>query len=184
MKHATSESRRLLLKTAKKLFMENGYFNTTIRQITSEADLSTGTFYHFFKSKEELAQVLCDTDSGVYDLLEDMNEKIKDPIFHLTKYLHSYADFWLSIGWGLSSQLLLHTLPDMDTVTEVQSVRIFIEAAQKAGTMNCKLTPKEASEYIFTSAIGMLYKWVELKGNYDLKMLSEKFTTILLQGLV
>ena len=184
MKHAKGETRQRLLETAKRLFMENGYVQTTVRQIAGEADLSTGTFYHFFRTKEELARVLCDTASDVYDLLEDLDEKIKDPAFHLEKYLCSYADFWLSLGWGLSSQLLLHTLPDMETVTAVQSVRVYIEAAQKAGTMNSRLAPKEASEYIFTNAIGILYKWVALNGNCDLKAMSEKFSPIILQGLL
>jgi len=184
MKHARGETKQLLLDTAKRLFTEGGYVSTTVRQIASEANLSTGTFYHFFESKEDLVIALCDTDADVYDLLDNLDEKVKEPMFHLTKLLHSYADFWTHLGWGLGSQFILNVVPDLDAVTTVRSVQSFIEAAQNAGTMNCKLTPKEATEYIFTNATGLLYKWIMLKGNYNLKRLSERFAPILLQGLM
>lgn len=43
-----------LISTALKLFMENGYENTTVRMILNEVDGEVGMFYHYFKSKDEL----------------------------------------------------------------------------------------------------------------------------------
>ena len=34
--------------------MEQGYQNTTIRQITKECDIKIGTVYHFYKNKEDI----------------------------------------------------------------------------------------------------------------------------------
>jgi len=53
-----------ILKTARRLLIEQGYENTTIRQITKECGVQIGTVYHFFKNKEDIfkdiAQVLID----------------------------------------------------------------------------------------------------------------------------
>jgi len=46
------ETRRKILETSFKLFVEKGFENTTIDQITEEADIGKGTFYNYFPSKE------------------------------------------------------------------------------------------------------------------------------------
>ncbi len=48
-------TREKILNTAKRLFVERGYFNTSIRDIAREAGVSTGALYHHFESKEEIA---------------------------------------------------------------------------------------------------------------------------------
>ena len=49
------ETRRLILDTAQKLFLEKGYENTSIQDIINGlGGLSKGAVYHHFKSKEEI----------------------------------------------------------------------------------------------------------------------------------
>lgn len=43
-----------ILEVASRLFYEQGYHQTGVQQIIKEADAAKGTFYTFFKSKEEL----------------------------------------------------------------------------------------------------------------------------------
>ena len=54
-KELGEQTKRTILLTAKKLFVEKGYFNTTIRDIARAAGVSTGAVYHHFESKEEIA---------------------------------------------------------------------------------------------------------------------------------
>lgn len=49
-----NKTKEIILTTALKLFMTNGYEGTSVRMILKEADVVTGSFYHFFKSKEDL----------------------------------------------------------------------------------------------------------------------------------
>jgi TetR/AcrR family transcriptional repressor of nem operon len=49
-----SESKERLLAAAKALVLANGYSGTTVDAICTRAGLTKGSFYHFFKSKEEL----------------------------------------------------------------------------------------------------------------------------------
>lgn len=46
--------RQLILDTAAKVFAAKGYHNTTVKDIVDEADVSVGSFYFYFKSKEDL----------------------------------------------------------------------------------------------------------------------------------
>lgn len=54
------ERRRELLDTAERLFITKGYNQTTINDIRAEIGIAKGTFYHYFKSKEEILDAIID----------------------------------------------------------------------------------------------------------------------------
>lgn len=47
-----------MISTALELFTRKGYFNTSMRDITRESTVSTGSVYHHFKDKEGVAAAL------------------------------------------------------------------------------------------------------------------------------
>lgn len=58
--------RKGILQAALKLFIEKGYFNTSLRDIINLSSVGTGTFYNYFIDKEDVLQ----------SLLEDFAEEI------------------------------------------------------------------------------------------------------------
>lgn len=56
--HTTSNARDRVIATALELFTRKGYFNTSMRDITRESAVSTGSIYHYFKDKEGVATAL------------------------------------------------------------------------------------------------------------------------------
>lgn len=46
--------RARILEVSRRLFVNEGYEKATIRRIIDEADITTGSLYHFFKNKEEI----------------------------------------------------------------------------------------------------------------------------------
>jgi len=53
------QTRAKILRTAKRLFVEKGYFNTSVKDIAREAGISPATVYHYFSGKEEIAGEIC-----------------------------------------------------------------------------------------------------------------------------
>lgn len=53
-RHTENKTKDAILDAAMKVFLTNGYEGTSVRMILEEANVVTGSFYHFFKSKEEL----------------------------------------------------------------------------------------------------------------------------------
>lgn len=47
-------AKQKIIDTAFKLFLEQGYNNTTVNQIIKESETSRGAFYHHFEGKEEV----------------------------------------------------------------------------------------------------------------------------------
>ncbi|MHC6220214.1 TetR/AcrR family transcriptional regulator [Arthrobacter sp. MMS24-S77] len=49
-----SDSRELILATARRLFAEHGFDGTSLRQVAREAEVDPAMVHHFFKGKDEL----------------------------------------------------------------------------------------------------------------------------------
>lgn len=59
-----------ILVAATKVFIEKGYKGTTIRDIASEANISLGTMNYYFRSKENLFDIIFDKAFGqIYGLM-------------------------------------------------------------------------------------------------------------------
>ncbi|NMC26943.1 MAG: TetR/AcrR family transcriptional regulator [Syntrophomonadaceae bacterium] len=52
------ERRQRLLECALDLFIEKGYFNTSIRDIIERSSYGTGTFYNYFADREDILKAL------------------------------------------------------------------------------------------------------------------------------
>ena len=54
------ERRNEILDAAERLFSGKGYNHTTINHILDEVQIAKGTFYYYFKSKEEVMDAIID----------------------------------------------------------------------------------------------------------------------------
>ena len=67
-----AETRKRIVAAAKKLITENGFENVSIEEIAKEAEVSTGSFYTYFKKKEDVIEEL--NQLSFYRLAEITNE--------------------------------------------------------------------------------------------------------------
>src|ERR1700691_1423875 len=58
--HRKNDPREMLLRAAGKLFQDVGYVQASIHRIASAVNAPKGTFYNYFRSKEDLAARLVD----------------------------------------------------------------------------------------------------------------------------
>ncbi|MBI1252356.1 MAG: TetR family transcriptional regulator [Alphaproteobacteria bacterium] len=57
---AKAANRQSILEAAKRVFAQIGYEAATVRDIIRGTELASGTFYNYFKSKEEVFEALAD----------------------------------------------------------------------------------------------------------------------------
>ena len=69
-------SRSRILESAERLFAEQGYDVVTVDEICAHSNSAKGSFYHFFRSKEDLAVQLLDE---VWQGIEQTMEKTFSP---------------------------------------------------------------------------------------------------------
>ena len=70
-----------IIKKATKIFSIKGYHATTVKDVVNEADISVGTFYFYFRNKEDLFETLYDEVSEEFYItlcnsLENTNNEI------------------------------------------------------------------------------------------------------------
>ena len=91
---AAQERQTRIVELAEKLFIQNGYDNTTVDQIVREMRLAKGTYYYHFDSKEEL--LIAVSDKLISDtsrkLLDAYNQKSVDIISRIRNVLKTYHD--------------------------------------------------------------------------------------------
>ncbi len=60
------ERREEIIATATKLFMADGYENTSMNNVMKALNIAKGTIYHYFASKDELLEAVVDKLAGDY----------------------------------------------------------------------------------------------------------------------
>ena len=87
------EMRTLILDAARKVFLEKGYGQASIRNIAEEMEYSPGTIYLYFKDKDEIFHAL--HEEGFRGMLEKMQplEHVPDPFERLKAMGRVYLEF-------------------------------------------------------------------------------------------
>jgi AcrR family transcriptional regulator len=87
------DKRALILDAARKVFLEKGYFQASIRNIAEEIEHSPGTIYLYFKDKDEIFHAL--HEEGFGRMLKSMEplQFVSDPFERLGAMGRVYLDF-------------------------------------------------------------------------------------------
>lgn len=90
----TELRKQIILEAAEKLFLSNGYEDTTMDEIANEAEFSKGTLYNYFTSKEELYLAI---GTKAYEIIIDYTktsiEKQKPGVDQLKTVGYAYYEF-------------------------------------------------------------------------------------------
>ena len=79
---ATNQTKERILAAAKELFLARGYAATTVDAICEKAELTKGSFYYFFDSKEDLGLAVLEWSlgRGMQMLANGSYVRIVDPV--------------------------------------------------------------------------------------------------------
>lgn len=91
--------RQELLEGSFDCFAEHGYAAVTMRDLAKHLGVSTGTLYHYFKSKEELFETLIDhltvRDLGLGEQIVKAHDSIEQRIMALFALLDEHKEYFL-----------------------------------------------------------------------------------------
>jgi AcrR family transcriptional regulator len=85
------EMRELILSAARSLFLEKGYYETSIRNIAEKIEYSPGTIYLYFKEKDEIFHSL--HEEGFRKLTAVPLQHVEDPFERLKALGKVYMEF-------------------------------------------------------------------------------------------
>jgi len=98
---APTETRRRILDVALACFLEDGYEQTTIARIRERSGTSNGALFHYFPSKEAIAEALyvvaiASFQEGLWDLVRrrprSLRAAVHDAVAHQLRWTEQHAD--------------------------------------------------------------------------------------------
>ena len=93
--NTSADTRSRILSTARELFHGRSYADVGIKEICDIAQVQKGSFYHFFKSKQELAMAVIDdmADDWAHGFIAEAFDQNLPPLERLD-YMVDAAYYW------------------------------------------------------------------------------------------
>lgn len=186
----TRNTKGRIIAAAWKLFYEQGYEETTVEDIVFESETSKGSFYHYFKGKDELMGTLANVfDEKYEELMETMDPALGavEKLIYLNHELFAMIDGGVSIDLLarlLSTQLLArgekHLLDRNRTYFRL--LRQIIAAGQQAGELRTDRTVNDIVKAYALWERALLYDWCLCGGEYSLTAYTDSVTPMFLES--
>ena len=180
--------RKEIIKAIHPLLTGTPLSELSVKDICAAAGISVGTFYHYFKQKEDLAIVLW-TKADEY-LVESVfpNMTDEDEIENIRTYAMGITKFVEELGVERDEYVMANYKPvdrdfDENLRPEISKVTETILAGQKKGQITDEFSAEELQDYVKTAVQGVGIEWVRRGGNYSLTDKMERFLDVFLRCL-
>ena len=154
-----------ILNSAITLMRERGFGKVSVRDICAHAGITTGAFYHHFRSKDELLSRGL-TPMNCYLEAEMAGHEQDPPAERLKRILHTYASFMEGIGRELAARYYQQRLAgaglrsiDEDRHTLKAILGCFREAWDK-WELSSEFTPEWVARFCYAHFRGVVIDWV------------------------
>ena len=169
-KRRTKTSKEYVFQAALEVMEKKGCENTTIRDICKKADISIGTFYNYFKTKNDIFyEIYKAADDLFISTMDDLNSK-GSAEEKIICYFRHYAK--LNIDTGLEELKLLFN-PNNEWFLTKRTMQVIlsdiIKKGQEDNELTKSMTADEMVEYLFVLMRGVCYNWCISNGGYDLE---------------
>lgn len=169
----SKETKERIFQAAKKILQKNGYEDLSIKNICEEAGVSNGSFYHHFKTKDDLLSYYIEAQPTVNPELLDVPQNktaAKDAIVEV--YLN-YAAYCKELGVdfvaGYYTPRNQALNPDIRTERPypIVTVQQYLEKAVEANAIQLNLSISEVVTDIRMLVIGNVFEWALRNGKVD-----------------
>lgn len=168
---ASFTPRERILAAALKLFVEQGYFNTNVPDLSRDSKCSVGSIYHNFKNKEEVATALY--EEGIKSFRKALEEALvgtKDEEEFVKTLVSSFLEF-SEVNFQLSKYLWLCRHNEFMSGMIKHPTRVgfdrlgrILTATVKKGVRSKRLRPLKANiiwSILFGIPVGYVRDWLD-----------------------
>lgn len=163
--------RERILAAALKLFVEQGYFNTNVPDLSRESKCSVGSIYHNFKNKEEVATALYDECISAFRRALDDSIKSKTDVKEIVTTLVAAFLQFSEVNYQLSKYIWLCRHNEFmtgiikhPTMVGFDKLGRTLTRALKAGVRDKKIRPLKANimwSVLFGIPVGYVRDWFD-----------------------
>jgi AcrR family transcriptional regulator len=188
---STIDPRQEILRTAARLFQQQGYDGTSMNDVAAALKLSKGGLYHHFQSKDEILFNLMDHAMDVtQERVINAVRGIGDPEARLRALIRLHISVVLSVRDREITVMLHenHPLPPplrrrINTRKKdyVHFVEKLIAEVQNARGSKSNVNPRAAA-FALLGMINWIYQWYRPEGTLQEEHLAQQYTEIFFAG--
>ena len=160
----SQETKEKIFQAAKKILQKSGYEKLSIKNICEEAGVSNGSFYHHFKTKDDLlSYYIEDQPTMGPDLLEAPKSLV---YLNYVAYCRELGVEFMAGYYDTKNQALNPTIRT-ERPYPIVTVQAYVEQAAKDGIINVRESIDEFTTDIRMIVIGNVFEWCLREGNAD-----------------
>ncbi|MCI9168586.1 MAG: TetR/AcrR family transcriptional regulator [Dorea sp.] len=184
----SKETKARIFKAAKDILRKKGYEELSIKNICEEAGVSNGSFYHHFKTKDDLLSYYIEEQPGINPDLSELPADAKDAKETIIYVYINYVRYCKELGVEFMSNYYtpknqsLNPLIRTERPYPIVTVQNYIRKCIDAGIIAPKLSLDALSTDIRMIVIGNVFEWCLKQGKADFEENMRRSLKIYLDG--
>lgn len=186
----SQETKERIFQAAKRILQKSGYENLSIKNICEEAGVSNGSFYHHFKTKDDLLSYYIEDqpnmEPGLLEIPQNPStakEAIVGVYLNYVKYCKELGVDFIAGYYTPRNQALNPTIRT-ERPYPIVTVQHYLENAIQAGALTTKLSTQEIVTDIRMIVIGNVFEWAMTNGEADFEGNIKRSISHYLDGVI
>ena len=169
----SKETKAKIFRAAKHIFQKHGYEALSIKNICEEAGVSNGSFYHHFKTKDDLLSYYIEEQPNINPDLLDIPksaDEVKSAIVYVyLNYVHYCQDLGVEFmaNYYTPKNQSLNPLIRTERPYPIVTVHNYLQKCIGAGIISPNQDIEDITTDIRMIVIGNVFEWCLKEGNAD-----------------
>mgnify|MGYP003097021048 FL=1 len=185
----SKETKAKIFRAAKHILQKQGYEQLSIKNICEEAGVSNGSFYHHFKTKDDLLSYYIEEQPSINPDLLDMPRNAAEAKAAIIQVYLNYVHYCQDLGVELMSNYYtpknqsLNPLIRTERPYPIVTVHNYLKKAIDADIIKPDLDLEDITTDIRMIVIGNVFEWCLKSGEADFEGNMRRTLRIYLDGL-
>lgn len=185
----SKETKAKIFRAAKHILQKQGYEQLSIKNICEEAGVSNGSFYHHFKTKDDLLSYYIEEQPSINPDLLDMSQNAAEAKAAIIQVYLNYVHYCQELGVEFMSNYYtpknqsLNPLIRTERPYPIVTVHNYLQKAIDADIIKPDLDLEDITTDIRMIVIGNVFEWCLKSGEADFEGNMRRTLRIYLDGL-
>lgn len=169
----SKETKARIFRAAKDILKKKGYEELSIKNICEEAGVSNGSFYHHFKTKDDLLSYYIEEQPGINPDLLDLPADADDAKETIIYVYLNYVRYCEELGVEFMSNYYTPKNQSLNPIIRTErpypiiTVQNYLKKCMDAGIIKPALSLDALSTDIRMIVIGNVFEWCLKRGEAD-----------------
>ena len=183
------ETKARIFNAAKQILQEQGYEALSIKNICEAAGVSNGSFYHHFKTKDDLLSYYIEEQPSINPDYLDLPGNAEEAKTAIIRVYLNYVHYCRELGVAFMSNYYTPKNQSLNPLTRTErpypivTVHDYLKRAMAAGVITLPLPLEDVTSDIRIIVIGNVFDWCLKNGEADFEQNMERSLKVYLDGL-